>query len=67
VHLYDPLAPGVLKALHASVKQAEDLRKPISLCGDLAADPAGALLLLGMGFVHLSMAAPALLRSSNSL
>jgi phosphotransferase system enzyme I (PtsP) len=66
-HLYDPLAPGVLKALHAIVKQAEDLRKPISLCGDLAADPVGALLLLGMGFVHLSMAAPMIPRVKKTL
>ncbi|MDO8864081.1 phosphoenolpyruvate--protein phosphotransferase [Haliea sp. E1-2-M8] len=66
-HLYDPLAPGVLKALHSVVKQANDLSKPVSLCGDLAADPASALLLLGMGFVHLSMAAPMVPRVKKTL
>lgn len=66
-HLYDPLAPGVLKALYDIVKQADDLGKPISLCGDLAADPAGALLLVGMGYCHLSMAAPMVPRVKKTL
>jgi len=61
-HLCDPLAPGVLKALHWAVEQANRLGKPISLCGDLAADPVGALLLVGMGYTRLSMAAPMLPR-----
>ncbi len=35
---------------------------PISVCGELAGDPAGALLLMGMGFGALSMNAPSLPR-----
>ena len=35
---------------------------PTSVCGEMAGDPAGALLLMGMGFTTLSMNAPSLPR-----
>ncbi len=60
--LYDPFHPAVLCAMSRLAEEAERLGKPISVCGELAGDPAGALLLLGMGFDSLSMNAPSLPR-----
>jgi phosphotransferase system enzyme I (PtsP) len=54
---YDSLHPAVLNAIHHVVKEAHLRGKPVSLCGELAGDPAGALLLLGMGVDALSMSA----------
>lgn len=58
--LYDPLHPALLGALQELSQDAQRLRKPVSLCGELAGDPAGALLLMAMGFTSLSMNAPSL-------
>jgi phosphotransferase system enzyme I (PtsP) len=52
---YDGLHPAVLDAIHQVVKGAHLRSKPVSVCGELAGDPAGALLLLGMGVDALSM------------
>ncbi|WP_445158882.1 phosphoenolpyruvate--protein phosphotransferase [Halomonas sp. E14] len=60
--LYDPFHPAVLCAMSRLAEEAARLGKPISVCGELAGDPAGALLLLGMGFDSLSMNAPSLPR-----
>jgi len=58
--LYDALHPALLGALVELAQDAKRLGKPISLCGELAGDPAGALLLMAMGFNTLSMNAPSL-------
>jgi phosphotransferase system enzyme I (PtsP) len=57
---YDSLHPAVLAAIRWVADTAHRHRKPVSVCGELAGDPAGALLLLGMGVDSLSMS-PALL------
>jgi phosphotransferase system enzyme I (PtsP) len=57
---YDGLHPSVLEAIRRVVETAHQHRRPVSVCGELASDPAGALLLLGMGVDSLSMS-PALL------
>jgi phosphotransferase system, enzyme I, PtsP len=57
---YDSLHPAVLNAIHYAIKEAQLRGKPISVCGELAGDPAGALLLLGMGVDALSMSAASL-------
>ncbi|MYL23752.1 phosphoenolpyruvate--protein phosphotransferase [Vreelandella massiliensis] len=56
--LYDAMHPALLGALVELSQDAKRLNKPISLCGELAGDPAGALLLMAMGFTSLSMNAP---------
>ncbi|TDF38329.1 phosphoenolpyruvate--protein phosphotransferase [Alteromonadaceae bacterium M269] len=53
--LYDSYHPAVLNALKHIVEQANALSIPISLCGELAGDPGGALLLMAMGYRQLSM------------
>ncbi|RCV92331.1 phosphoenolpyruvate--protein phosphotransferase [Vreelandella rituensis] len=58
--LYDALHPAVLAALDEVARDAKRLERPVSLCGELAGDPAGALLLMAMGFTSLSMNAPSL-------
>ncbi|WP_163560310.1 phosphoenolpyruvate--protein phosphotransferase [Halomonas sp. NO4] len=60
--LYDACHPAVLSALARLAQDARRLGKPISVCGELAGDTAGALLLMGMGFGALSMNAPSLPR-----
>ncbi|MBZ5877775.1 MULTISPECIES: phosphoenolpyruvate--protein phosphotransferase [Chromohalobacter] len=60
--LYDACHPAVLSALSHLARESRRLRVPASVCGELAGDPAGALLLMGMGFETLSMNAPSLSR-----
>lgn len=60
--LYDACHPAVLSALVRLAREAAVLNVPTSVCGELAGDPAGALLLMGMGFNALSMNAPSLPR-----
>lgn len=57
---YDGLHPAVLNAIHQVIETAHRQGKPVSVCGEMAGDPAGALLLLGMGADTLSMS-PSLL------
>lgn len=54
-HLYDAYHPAVLRALNIIAQEASKYLVPLSLCGELAGDPAGALLLLAMGYDKLSM------------
>ena len=53
--LYDFLHPAVLHALKLVVEGAHAEGKPVSICGEMAGDPAAAVLLLAMGFDSLSM------------
>jgi phosphotransferase system, enzyme I, PtsP len=60
--LYDTLHPAVLRAIQQVVREAHAAGRPVSVCGEMAGDPAAALLLLGMGIDSLSMSAASLLR-----
>lgn len=60
--LYDTLHPAVLRAIAHVVREAHAAQRPVAVCGELAGDPAAALLLLGMGVDSLSMSAGSLLR-----
>ncbi|MVW73801.1 phosphoenolpyruvate--protein phosphotransferase [Pseudomonas xionganensis] len=53
--LYDFLHPAVLQALVKVVEGAHAEGKPVSICGEMAGDPAAAVLLMAMGFDGLSM------------
>jgi phosphotransferase system enzyme I (PtsP) len=53
--LYAPYHPAVLKVLHFVAQEARKERKPVSICGEMASDPGGALLLMAMGYDVLSM------------
>src|SRR5690554_5420508 len=56
-NLYQAFHPAVLKALQYIADQAHIEGKPVSVCGELAGDPMGAVLLLAMGYDSLSMSA----------
>jgi len=60
--LYDWLHPAVLQAIYHVVKCAKEYKKPVSVCGEMAADPRAVLVLLGMGISGLSMSASSLPR-----
>lgn len=55
-HLYTPLHPAVLRALADARRQALRLRLPITVCGELAGRPGGALALAALGYRELSVA-----------
>ncbi len=55
--LYDALHPSVLQALRQVVEGAHGQGKPVSVCGEIAGDPAAVILLLGMGVDSLSASA----------
>lgn len=60
--LFQTLHPAVLQALRQLTTSAHALGKSVSVCGEMAGDPAAALLLLGMGVDSLSMSAGSLPR-----
>jgi phosphotransferase system enzyme I (PtsP) len=55
--LYEPLHPAVLRGVASVVRVANEAGKPVSLCGEMAADPVCTLVLIGMGLRDLSMSA----------
>jgi phosphotransferase system enzyme I (PtsI) len=54
-HLYDPLHPGVLQLVAHTLKVGLRLKRPVSVCGEMAGDPKLARLLLGLGLRSFSM------------
>ena len=65
--LYHSLHPAVLQALAAVAGAARSEGKPIGICGELAGDPEGAVLLLAMGYDMLSMNATSLPKVKKAL
>lgn len=53
--LYDSLHPAVIRALEQIVVGAHRFERPVSICGELAGDPLGVILLIGLGMDSLSM------------
>ena len=60
--LYQSLHPAVLRAVQGVVEDAHSLGKPVSVCGEMAGDPAAVLALLGLGVDSLSMSVSSLPR-----
>jgi phosphotransferase system enzyme I (PtsP) len=56
---FDPISPPMLRALKSIVDRARAAGKPVTLCGELASQPIGALALIAIGFRSLSIAASA--------
>lgn len=65
--IYDSMHPSVLKALKIIITECEGSGIPVSVCGELAGDPLGAVTLLGLGYRHLSMSSANLLRVKSVL
>ncbi len=52
---YDNLHPAVIHVIDDIVQRAHRQNKPVGVCGEMAGNPASALLLLGLGVDSLSM------------
>nr|WP_232367630.1 phosphoenolpyruvate--protein phosphotransferase [Alteromonas pelagimontana] len=53
--LYNSYHPAVLSALYDIVRQSDHNQVPVTICGEIAGEPGGAILLMGMGYRRLSM------------
>ena len=53
-HLQDALHPAVLRLIHEVVAGADAAGIPVAVCGELAGDAEGALVLVGLGVDELS-------------
>ena len=58
--LQDALHPAVLRTIKSVVAGADGAGIPVAACGELAGDPAGALVLVGLGVDELSAEAASL-------
>jgi len=52
--------PAILRQLRTVQQAASAAGIPVSICGEMASEPLSAVLLMGLGFVELSVAPPAL-------
>ncbi|NJN82769.1 MAG: phosphoenolpyruvate--protein phosphotransferase [Caldilineaceae bacterium] len=55
----DPLHPAVLQMIKMTCTAAAESELPVSLCGEVAGEPAATPLLLGLGVTELSVPLPA--------
>lgn len=53
--LSDTLNPAVLRMIQLTVEGAKQEHKPVGVCGAIASEPAGAILLIGLGVQSLSV------------
>lgn len=58
-HLTDPWQPAVLQLIAITAHAGVEAGKPVGVCGEAAADPLLACVLVGLGITSLSMAAAA--------
>ena len=58
--LYEPLHPAIVRTLRAVARAARRRAIPVSVCGEMAADPVVLALLVGLGLREFSMAPSAI-------
>jgi phosphotransferase system, enzyme I, PtsP len=56
---FDPISPPMLRALKLIADKAQAAGKPVTLCGELASQPIGALALVAIGYRAMSVSASA--------
>jgi phosphotransferase system enzyme I (PtsI) len=61
-YLYQPMHPGVLRSIKMIIEKAHREQIPVSLCGEMAADPLYSVLLAGLGLDELSMGPQSILQ-----
>lgn len=54
---YQEFHPAVIRTLYHIISEAKKVGKPISMCGEMAADPIAVPLLIGLGLESLSLSA----------
>ena len=54
-HCYDPYHPAIIKSLEYIYRECNRLNKPVSICGEMAGDSLGILILLAIGYRTFSM------------
>ncbi|GAB4117885.1 MAG: phosphoenolpyruvate--protein phosphotransferase [Acidobacteriota bacterium] len=59
-YLYNPLHPAVLRTLQRVVEVASQVGRPLYVCGEMAAHPLHAQILIGLGYRRLSLNALAI-------
>jgi phosphoenolpyruvate-protein phosphotransferase (PTS system enzyme I) len=65
-HLYEPLHPAILRVIRHVRRAAARAKVPLSVCGEMASDPAVLALLIGIGLVRFSMT-PAAIPAARSV
>ncbi len=56
-HLFNPMHPAVIKLIHMTAEAGKKHGKPVSICGEIAANNNYTELLVGLGVTELSMPA----------
>jgi phosphoenolpyruvate-protein phosphotransferase (PTS system enzyme I) len=68
-YLHEPYHPAVLRLVQRTIENGRAAGIPVGMCGEMAADPASAVVLLGLGLGEFSMssaAVPAVKRAIRS-
>jgi phosphotransferase system enzyme I (PtsI) len=66
-YLYKPFHPSILRVIKFIIETAQKEGKEVTVCGEMAADPLSAIVLLGFGLKRFSMNPIFIPRIKNSL